>query len=186
VLRIGDLRWRPLVVGVSKLLDDARSLIVVTPSDIKVLRVSGSADSGGDPRSEVARTAGDGGTAAGPAPYGADGLAPGSASGIKEAYSEAGIELDDETLAAIKAQEEGHPPLPSTAETVDNAETVAEAGMRVVRRSKPNGRAGHAETCGRCRGQGRIRIIEEGGAAGEAPCGVCQGSGVIQRYGSRR
>jgi hypothetical protein len=159
VLRIGDLRWRPLVVGVSKLLDDAKSLIVVTPGDIKVLRVSGT-------ESE------------------SEGTAVASPLNAGPAAADPDAQLDQETLAAIKEQEE-HPPL--SAEPDEGAPVVkAEAGMRVVRRSKPNGRAGHAEVCGRCRGEGSIRIIEEGGSPGQAPCGVCQGTGQITRYGARR
>src|ERR1700722_4778542 len=36
VIRVSDLRHRPLVIGVTKLLADAQSFVVVTPSDIKV------------------------------------------------------------------------------------------------------------------------------------------------------
>jgi hypothetical protein len=167
VLRISDLRWRPLVVAVSKLLSDAKSLIVVTPSDIKVLRVTGVAEVSGSgvPAARVATPQEDAGTnARDPEP-----------------------ELDAEMLEAIKDQEGQSIPMGSSVPPSEAPAVEADSGMRVVRRRKPNGQfAGHAETCGRCRGTGHIRIIEESGGAGEAPCGVCQGSGVIQRYGSRR
>jgi hypothetical protein len=41
IVRVGDLRYRPLIVGVTKLLPDASSLVVITPSDIKVYAVNG-------------------------------------------------------------------------------------------------------------------------------------------------
>jgi len=40
LLRIGDLKFRPLIVEVSKHLPGATSLIVVTPKDTKVFTVS--------------------------------------------------------------------------------------------------------------------------------------------------
>ena len=40
ILRVSDLRYRPLVVQVSKALEDAASLVVITPSDIKVYEVT--------------------------------------------------------------------------------------------------------------------------------------------------
>jgi hypothetical protein len=169
-LRISDLKWRPLVVEASKLLPDARLLTIVTPTSIKVLRVSGAADA---PSRPVANP--DGVTAAenaGPPPP-ADAALDGPA--VED--------LDAEMQAAIREQEGLAPPGDSPAVSAQ-AEEVP--GPRVVRRQRTNGRAGHPETCGRCRGQGEIRIIEEGGAAGTAKCGVCQGSGVIQRYGARR
>lgn len=40
ILRTTDLNHRPLLIGVTKLLPDARSFVIVTPSDIKVFAVS--------------------------------------------------------------------------------------------------------------------------------------------------
>jgi len=179
VLRVSDLKWRDLTVGIAKLLPDAKSLVLITPLSIKVLRV-GSVANEASP-APVAKPERNAGNSADP-----------KADAIAREYRDAGIELDQETLDAIAAQE-GHappgdpPPAPSLQdpEAAEAAE-AAEAGMRVVRRTRSNGTSGHPETCGRCRGAGTIRIIEEGGGAGEAPCAVCQGSGVIQRYGLRR
>jgi len=41
VLRVRDTSLRPLIVGVTKLLPDAESFVVVTPSDIKVFSANG-------------------------------------------------------------------------------------------------------------------------------------------------
>lgn len=43
ILRLGDNRFRPLVVQLSKLLTDARRLIVVTPTDVKFFTGNGTA-----------------------------------------------------------------------------------------------------------------------------------------------
>ena len=159
VVRVGDLKWRPLVVAVSKLLDDASQLIVVTPNDIKVLKVDGGLGEVPEQVPEqVPATDPDG--------------------------------LDAETLAAI-AEQEGHP-LPgaeSEPEIAPNGGTVmgkTAEGMKVVRRKRSSAPvAGHYEPCGRCRGSGKIRIIQDGGTAGEVSCGVCQGSGVMRKYEAR-
>lgn len=50
ILRVGDTRYRNLVVGVSKLLPDARRLIVVTPGDVKFFVMDGSGGEGEDTR----------------------------------------------------------------------------------------------------------------------------------------
>jgi len=158
VLRVGDLKWRSLVVQVSKMLEDAKSLIVVTPADIKVL------------------TVGNGVAALPPSPN-EDGE-------VDEA------ELDPELQAAIKAQEAQ--PIPGElqpSETPTEVEVAADhpAQPKVVRRKRdPALKAGHGESCGRCRGTGKTSYISEGGGAGEAPCPVCRGTGEIIRYGSRR
>lgn len=41
IVRVSDASHRGLVVGVTKLLQDAKSLVVITPSDIKVFAVEG-------------------------------------------------------------------------------------------------------------------------------------------------
>jgi len=41
ILRVADVRHRPLVIGVTKLLTDATSFVLITPSDIKVFNVVG-------------------------------------------------------------------------------------------------------------------------------------------------
>ena len=167
VVRVGDLKWRPLVVAVSKLLDDATQLIVVTPNDIKVVKVGREVS----PEGAVANPSRN------PADLDENGLDPDG--------------LDQETLAAI-AEQEGHA-LPGQGEEPEIAPNggivtgITDAGMKVVRR-KPSTRlaAGHDEPCGRCRGQGKIRITQEGGEPIETACGVCQGSGVMRLYGARR
>ncbi len=64
ILRLGDLKYRGLVAAVSKLLPDARRLIVVTPGDVKFFVVGGSDDEGNNSSSgstSVADAVGDGG-----------------------------------------------------------------------------------------------------------------------------
>lgn len=39
ILRIGALRWRPLVIQITKLLEDAESFVIITPGDVKVFEV---------------------------------------------------------------------------------------------------------------------------------------------------
>lgn len=39
ILRVSDLRHRPLVIQVTKLLEDARSFVIITPGDVKVFAV---------------------------------------------------------------------------------------------------------------------------------------------------
>src|SRR5271170_2018869 len=48
ILRVGDTRYRHLVVGLSKLLTDARRLIVVTPGDVKFFTMEGDDGNGPD------------------------------------------------------------------------------------------------------------------------------------------
>lgn len=163
VVRVGDLNHRPLVIEVAKLLHDATSLVVVTPADIKVLKAG--------PTLVASRT----------------GDSPAATTAQAETAGEIPMDsLDQETQAAIREQEQHA--LPGTSDSgVSDSGVQAEPGMRVVRRkSNGQGAAGHPETCGRCRGEGKIRIIDETGGPGQAPCGVCQGTGVLQRYGSRR
>lgn len=159
MVRIDDMKYRPLAVAASKLLEDAQSLVVITPTSTKIIRSSGT-------------SAGNGRVATPPREEGERALPPPDEVPLES--------LDQETQAAIREQE-GHS-LPGEAE---QPAVTPEAGMRVVRRKRVNGSAGHPETCGRCRGAGKIRIIEQDGAAGEASCGVCQGAGVITRYGAR-
>lgn len=52
ILRVGDLKYRPLVVGITKLLGEARSFVVVTPSDIKVFEVNGNGTDPVPPQAE--------------------------------------------------------------------------------------------------------------------------------------
>jgi hypothetical protein len=54
IIRVADTRHRSLVVGVSKLLPDARRLIVVTPGDVKFFVMGGEDGTGSvDPASDV-------------------------------------------------------------------------------------------------------------------------------------
>jgi hypothetical protein len=61
ILRVGDTRYRSLVVGVSKLLTDARRLIVVTPGDVKFF-VMGDGDGSSADDSTVATDSDSGGS----------------------------------------------------------------------------------------------------------------------------
>ena len=155
ILRIADLQYRPLLVSVSKLLPGARSLVVITPSDIKVFDVGGANDnvetSGGNLR-----------TAAGD-------------------VDSADVALDQETLAAIEAENER--PLPNS--VVDDVEPEP-APARTRRRPKPESVAGHDEPCGRCRGAGMVAIALDNGAPSETVCPICKGTKVMRRYGARR
>jgi len=164
IIKVGDLRYRPLIVGVTKLLPDAESLIVITPSDIRVYAVGG-------------------GNGSGP-------VADPSDAGGASADSVDAAELDADTLAAI-AKEEGRA-MPGDAADVAPAsavEVVGETpqGTKVVRRKKsPVPIAGHEESCQRCAGLGRIKILLDGGSASETGCPICSGNGTIRRYGSKR
>lgn len=162
ILRVGDLRYRPLIVGVTRLLPDASSLVVITPSDIKVYAVAG------------------------------NGVGP------SVAEDHATEEDADPELEAAIAQEEGRAipgdlsdsstPAPTPTST-EAAEVVGETpqGTKVVRRRKsPTPIAGHEESCQRCAGAGRIKILLDGGAASEAGCPICRGTGILRRYGSKR
>jgi hypothetical protein len=52
VLRAGDLKYRPLIVAVSKMLEDAKSLILITPGDVKVIQVANGAVPQPEPETE--------------------------------------------------------------------------------------------------------------------------------------
>src|ERR1700689_1728594 len=148
IIRVGDLRYRPLIVGVTKPLPDASSLVVITPSDIKVYAVGGESDR---PDSD---------NSSGSVFHTSDG-------------GEAVVEtLDPETQAAI-AREEGRAipgdiidsPAPST-----EPEVLGETpqGTKVVRRRKsPTPVAGHDEQGQRCGGSGQTKVLLDGGAAAE-------------------
>lgn len=167
LLRTTDIKWKQLLLGTAKLLDDARTLTVVTPADTKFFMVGASTPVNGKAEPEP------------PAPD------------AHEPIPESDIDLDPETLAAIQAQEDHAVPgqtapgeeIPGVGEVV--GETAQ--GTKVIRR-KPRtvSTAGHPETCSRCRGAGKTRIILEGGQADEAPCPICHGVGSITRYGTRR
>lgn len=158
VIRVGDLKHRPLVVAVSKLLEDATSLIVVTPADIKVLKVS------------------------------SNGASPVPVNPEPAAEPSVDVELDAETLAAIRAQEAHAVPNADQpeAEVGEVAAPVLEEPAPLVRRRKPqSGTSGRSSQCGRCRGTGEVRSF-----AGDKPitakCPICQGEGTMIRYGDKR
>jgi hypothetical protein len=46
ILRVADLRHRPLVIQVTKLLEDAQSFVIITPNDVKVFAVGSNGSSG--------------------------------------------------------------------------------------------------------------------------------------------
>lgn len=153
ILRIADLQYRPLLVSVSKLLPGARSLVVITPSDIKVFDVGVSNDN-------------------------IENVADREMAGTDTV-------LDPETIAAIAAESER--PLPNATTEDSDAEPAAEpAPVRTRRRPKPESVAGHDESCGRCRGAGKVAIALDNGSASETSCPICKGSGVMRRYGARR
>lgn len=133
VIRISSLEYRPLIVGVTKLLEDAESFVVITPNDTKVFSVG---------------------------------------SAIKE------VENDDP---------EPMPPAEEEFLTPVDPEVVGDTpqGTKVVRRKKNAYTAGHEQTCGRCKGVGKIQIMLDGGAGAETTCPICKGSGTARRYGVR-
>jgi hypothetical protein len=166
ILRVANIRYRPLVVGVTKLLPDASSFVLITPTDIKVFAVGGS-DNGTSMASSDNHGAMDNRDNSG------------------ELSTEA--PLDAETLAAIAA-EEGRTVPGESPDGPPTQEVVGEApqGAKVVKRKRPAQVAGHDETCGRCQGAGRVQMMLDGGKGAEAPCPICKGVGVMRRYGARR
>lgn len=159
ILRVTDLRYRPLVIGVTKLLPDASSFVVITPSDIKVFAVGNGA---GPTVTEV--------------PDGDD--------------TQQEVELDEETRAAIDAEEQRS--VPGAVETRDaevgTAGAEPEPVAKATRRRKPSTApvAGHDEACGRCGGAGKTRVILDGGGGAETACPICKGTGTMRRYGAKR
>jgi DnaJ-class molecular chaperone len=85
---------------------------------------------------------------------------------------------DPETLKAIAQEEAKELPGEPTVEDVTNG--------KVRRRKKYESAAGHEEDCTRCKGQGRISVLLDGGQPSEAGCPICQGTGKMKRYGVRR
>lgn len=85
---------------------------------------------------------------------------------------------DPETLAAIAAEEGRDLPGEPTLEEVTQP--------KAVRRKKNPSPAGHDEPCSRCDGKGRVAILLDGGGASETGCPICQGTGVMKKYGARR
>ena len=156
VIRVGDLKYRPIAVAISKMLDDASSLILVTPADTKVFKVS---------------------------PNGATAPMPVDASPDHQ-MEESDAPLDAETLAAIKAQE-GHALPNADPEEATEAAPVEPEGPKVVRRKRSPSAAGRSESCRRCSGSGEIRSIVNDQPT-TVPCPICQGQGTMIRYGDRR
>jgi hypothetical protein len=160
VLRISDLQYRPLVIGVTKLLPDASSFLVVTPSDIRLFTVNS-----------------DGATAA---PAEVADAEPDDADLDPETRAAIAAE---ESRAVPGAVVEGDGDAAAAAET----EEVVPA-VKNVRRRKPSAApvAGHDDQCGRCGGSGKARVILDGGGGAETACPICKGTGTMRRYGARR
>ncbi len=157
VIRIHDAALRPLVTGVAKLLPDASSLVLITPTDTKVFTLGNGQPS---PASMVAES---------------DNEMPPSAEGPPV--------TDPETLAAIAREERSSVP---QAVTEEPESADVEMAPRTRRRKKQDSVSGHPEQCGRCRGSGRIQMLLEGGQSGDTACPVCHGEGTLLRYGVRR
>ena len=160
IVRVSDLRYRPLVVAVRNALPDLASLVVVTPTDIKVFAGTG----------EVA----------GPPPVVNFPAEPEGPELSDEALQAAIAEQEGHALPNAEPAE---PVLPAGQEVV--GETAQ--GTKVVRRRKSNTpSAGHDETCQRCRGGGKVQMLMDGGNAAETTCPICKGEGMIRRYGAKR
>ena len=163
ILRVSDARYRPLVVGVSHLLPGARRLIVVTPGDVKFFVMEG-ADSDDLPADADADLRG----------TGADGGADGTGAPVAD--------VDP----ALIAEQESH--------AIPNAEPDAEpsapdAPPKLTRKRKPlrqDVKVGHDENCQRCGGTGKAYVRMPDNSTAESACPICQGVGVIKRYGVRR
>jgi len=88
--------------------------------------------------------------------------------------------VDAEMQAAIDEQE---------SHTLPNAEVeVAPAPPPKATRRRPSRAsiAGHDEPCARCSGKGKTKVILDGGSGAETSCAICQGTGLMKRYGVRR
>ena len=159
ILRVADLQYRPLVIGVTKLLPDASSFVVITPSDIRVFSVNG--DSATAASAEVEDGTLDD----------AD-LDPETRAAIaaEQSRSLPGSVVEGDGDAAAPAEEAVPPP------------------VKNVRRRKPSAApvAGHDDQCGRCGGSGKARVILDGGGGADTTCPICQGRGTMRRYGARR
>lgn len=161
ILRVSDLRHRPLVIGVSKLLPDATSLVVITPTDTKVFTVGN-----GIPATETAATIEE-------VEPEIDDPELRAAIARESAHVPPGVSAEDDTEVVPPA----------------GAEVVGETsqGTKVIRRKKsPAPTAGHNEACGRCTGSGHIQVLMDGGSPAQTTCPICKGSGQMIRYGVRR
>jgi hypothetical protein len=157
ILRVSDLRHRPLVIGVTRLLSDARSFVVITPSDIKVFAVG---DNGAGPTQVVED----------------------ATTTVAEPFdAETQAVIDAEERRSIPGTEQ-----PATEATTSEVVGETEQGTKVVRRKRNAAVAGHDEQCQRCGGGGKIQLMMDGGKPAETVCPICVGSGTMKRYGARR
>ena len=139
ILRVGDTKWRSLIVGVSKLLPDAKRLIVVTPGDVKFFVMGGGDEAD---RGDFSDGSGDAGSG--------------------DSVVRSDVEAEQESHAVPNADLDAV--APSGGEIV--GETPQ--GTKVVRR-KSRSRSetpGHDENCQRCGGTGKAKVLMEGGGGG--------------------
>ena len=137
-IRITDLKDQQIATALAGQIPDLASLMVITPTDMKVFKFDGAQQ-----RLEV------------------------------PSAPETPAEVEQDPMEAAMAI------VPSTEDTGEPAKP------QVVKRERKKSTVGHDAACGRCNGVGQVSMLMEGGAAATGACPVCQGSGVVKRYGMR-
>ena len=141
-IRITDLKDQQIATALAGQIPDLESLMVITPTDMKVFRFDGNQQRIPD------------------------------APDVSEASEETEKDPMERAMAMV---EPGR----------DSDESRTQEKPQVVKRERKKSTVGHDAACGRCNGVGQVSMLMEGGAAATGACPVCQGSGVVKRYGMR-
>jgi len=139
-IRITDLKDQQIATALAGQIPDLASLMVITPTDMKVFKFDGAQQR------------------------------------IPDAPPETPAEVEQDPMEAAMAM------VPSGR---DSDESRTQEKPQVVKRERKKSTVGHDAACGRCNGVGQVSMLMEGGAAATGSCPVCQGSGVVKRYGMR-